>query len=241
MLLRLDKYLADMSIGTRTEVRALIKQGRISVDGVCERKPERKVDTQLHQVALDGKPVGYARYEYWMLNKPAGAISATTDSSQATVLDLLPQAQRKDLFPVGRLDKDTTGLLIITNDGQLAHRLLAPNKHVDKIYLATLRDPLGPQDAQAFAEGLDIGDDTPTLPALLEQPDPANPRLAQVTLHEGRYHQVKRMFEAVGNKVVHLQRIHMGPISLDPSLQEGQSRPLSDEEVRMLQAFKPCG
>ena len=218
MRLRLDKYLADMGLGSRTEVKQLIRGGLIFVNGQRIRKPEAKVDTDADTVEMNHERIAYVPFEYWMLNKPAGVVSAT----------------RKDLFPVGRLDKDTVGLLLVTNDGQLAHRLLTPGKHVDKVYFARLDHDANDEDIQAFAAGLDIGDEAPTLPAVLEIPHVEQANEVLVTLHEGRFHQVKRMFEARGNNVVYLKRISMGALCLDPALAEGESRRLTQQELACL-------
>lgn len=233
MQLRLDKYLADMGLGSRTEVKALIRAGLIYVNGWRTRKADVKVNTETDVVEYNHQRIMYAPFEYWMLNKPAGFVSATRDDGSETVVSLVPSA-RKDLFPVGRLDKDTVGLLLVTNDGQLAHRLLSPGKHVDKRYFARLEKPASEQDIQAFSRGIDIGDDTPTRPAVLEIPCADVPNEVVVTLREGRYHQVKRMFEARENKVVYLKRLSMGALALDPALDEGESRPLTPEELACL-------
>lgn len=234
MQLRLDKFLAELGAGSRQEAKALIKKGRITIDGETVRRPEIKVDSEKNTVCLDGRELVYYAFEYFMLNKPAGVISATTDPRQKTVLDLITEKTRKDLFPVGRLDKDTVGLLLITNDGKLSHRLLSPARHVDKQYFAKLLHPVTPEDQRAFAEGIDIGDEDKTLPAKLEIPDSQRPSEALVTIHEGRFHQIKRMFEARGNTVIYLKRLSMGPLKLDANLGEGESRRLSKEEVQAL-------
>lgn len=234
MKLRLDKYLADMGLGSRTEVKALVKQRRIYINGRYANKADIKVDTDTDVVEFNHERIVYAPFEYWMLNKPAGVVSATRDDGSETVVDLVEGKYRKDLFPVGRLDKDTVGLLLITNDGQLAHRLLSPGHHVDKVYFARLDHAACAEDVVAFEAGLNIGDDDLTLPAQLEIPDAEHPNEVLVTLHEGRYHQVKRMWEARGNEVVYLKRLSMGPLTLDPALAEGESRRLTDEELACL-------
>lgn len=234
--LRLDKYLADMGVGTRQEVKGLIRKGRVAVDGTTAKAPELKVDPDEAQVTVDGNSVSYVKMEYWMLHKPAGVVSATEDRRDRTVLDLLSDAARKDLFPVGRLDKDTEGLLLITNDGALSHRLLSPKSHVSKVYEAVIDGKVTEEDQKAFAEGLDIGDDKPTLPAELviletteKEPGVFESRI-QITICEGRFHQIKRMFEKVGKKVVYLKRRSMGSLELDPALPKGSARPLTQEE-----------
>lgn len=233
-MIRLDKYLADMGIGTRTEVKKFIRSGRIQVDGRIEKKPELKVDTATQQITFDNTPVVYQEYEYYMLHKPAGVVSATTDKKEKTVLDLLTVQKRKDLFPVGRLDKDTEGLLLITNDGVLAHRLLAPGKHVDKVYFARVEGTVTEADVLAFSQGLDIGDPELTLPAKLEIQSSDTISEILLTIQEGRFHQVKRMFEAVGKKVIYLKRLSMGALCLDEDLPKGAFRALTEQEIREL-------
>lgn len=235
MIIRLDKYLADMGIGTRTEVKKFIRSDRIQIDGRTERKPEAKVNTSSQQITFDNTLVVYQEYEYYMLNKPAGVVSATTDKKEKTVLDLLTVQKRKDLFPVGRLDKDTEGLLLITNDGALAHRLLAPGKHVDKVYFARVEGEVTEADVHAFSQGLDIGDPELTLPAKLEiQSSGTTVSEILLTIQEGRFHQVKRMFEAVGKKVIYLKRLSMGTLCLDETLPKGAFRALTEQEIKEL-------
>ena len=188
MKIRLDKYLADMGVGTRTEVKRAISKGRVSVDGACVKKPETKIEK-----------------EYYMLHKPAGVISATEDAREKTVIDLIVSRKRKDLFPVGRLDKDTEGLLLITNDGELAHRLLSPKKHVDKTYYAKVQGIVTQEDVRKFAEGVDIHEKKLTAPAVLEVVKSGEVSEILLTICEGKFHQVKRMFEAVGKKVIYLK------------------------------------
>lgn len=234
MIIRLDKYLADMGIGTRTEVKKFIRSGRIQIDGRIEKKPEAKVDTSSQQITFDNTLVVYQEYEYYMLHKPAGVVSATTDKKEKTVLDLLSVQKRKDLFPVGRLDKDTEGLLLITNDGVLAHRLLAPGKHVDKVYFARVEGTVTEADVFAFSQGLDIGDPELTLPAKLEIQSSDTISEILLTIQEGRFHQVKRMFEAVGKKVIYLKRLSMGTLCLDEDLPKGAFRALTEQEIKEL-------
>ena len=234
IMIRLDKYLADMGIGTRTEVKKLIRQGKVQVDDNIVKLPEQKIDTATQKVFCEGQEVGYEEYEYYMLNKPAGYVSATTDAKDKTVLDLITDKKRKDLFPVGRLDKDTEGLLLITNDGDLAHRLLAPKKHVDKLYYARVEGVVTEEDRQAFADGVDIGEDEVTRPAVLEILKADEISETHLTIQEGKFHQVKRMFEAVGKRVVYLKRISMGTLQLDENLKLGEYRPLTEEELEHL-------
>lgn len=233
-MIRLDKYLADMGMGTRSELKKAIRNGRVSIDGVPAKKPEEKVDPDKQAVCFDGKEIRYQAMEYYMLHKPAGVVSATKDAKEKTVIDLIQGTKRKDLFPVGRLDKDTEGLLLITNDGDMAHRLLAPGKHVDKTYFARIEGLVTAEDVDAFAKGLDIGDDDLTMPAKLEIVLAGEESEINVTIQEGRYHQVKRMFEAVGKKVIYLKRLSMGSLKLDETLEKGAYRLLTDEELDKL-------
>ncbi len=233
-MIRLDKYLADMGIGTRSELKKMIRNGRVQVDGKVEKKPEAKIDETKQKVVCDGKEVGYEAKEYYMLHKPAGVVSATKDVKEKTVLDLITEKRRKDLFPVGRLDKDTEGLLLITNDGELSHRLLSPRKHVNKIYYARIQGKVTTEDVEKFAEGLDIGDDALTKPAKLEILKSGEESEIRLTITEGRFHQVKRMFQAVGKEVIYLKRLSMGTLVLDESLPKGAYRPLTIEEIEKL-------
>lgn len=233
---RLDKYLADMNVGTRSEVKTLIKKKRVKVNGAIVNKENIKIDIENDEVMLDGSLISYVEYEYYMLNKPAGVVSATEDSKDRTVVDLI-KGNTKELFPVGRLDKDTEGLLILTNDGQLAHNLLSPKKHVDKKYYARIKGVVDIEHIEQFSKGLNINDEYITKPALLEiiSVDKENNQSEiYVTITEGKYHQVKRMFKAVGMEVVYLKRVSMGRIILDERLELGEYRLLSDEEVRLL-------
>ena len=234
IMIRLDKYLADMSIGTRTEVKKLIRQGKVAVDGLIVKNPDIKVDIDTQNVTCNGIAVTYETYEYYMLNKPAGVISATSDKTEKTVLDLIDSKKRKDLFPVGRLDKDTEGLLLITNDGELAHRLLSPKKHVDKLYYARVEGVVGMEDIDVFAKGLDIGEGEYTKPAKLIVLKSDVISEIELTIQEGKFHQVKRMFEAVGKKVIYLKRLEMGTLKLDEGLALGEYRPLTQKELEDL-------
>ncbi|MEF9945915.1 MAG: pseudouridine synthase [Lachnospiraceae bacterium] len=233
-MIRLDKYLADMGAGTRTEVKKAIRKGMVSVDGIVAGRPEEKIDANLQKVSFQGHELGYAAYEYYMLNKPAGTVSATRDKKTETVLDLIESKKRKDLFPVGRLDKDTEGLLLITNDGMLAHELLSPKKHVDKTYYAKVTGCITKKECELFLEGLDIADEKKTLPAKLVVLHKGDISEVTLTIHEGRFHQVKRMFEAVGSEVIYLKRISMGSLKLDETLAPGAYRELTKEELEGL-------
>lgn len=237
MKIRLDKYLADMGKGTRSEVKKAISKGLVRVNNEIVKKPETKLDTDSDNVLFDGVLVGYAQYEYYMLNKPAGVVSATEDKNDRTVLELIEEKQRKDLFPVGRLDKDTEGLLLITNDGELAHQLLSPKKHVDKVYFARIDGKVTEEDIRRFAEGLEIGEEKPTLPAYLEILESEEISEIRLTIREGKFHQVKRMFHAVGKEVIYLKRLQMGSLVLDPQLALGEYRELTGQE---LEALRDC-
>lgn len=230
VMIRLDKFLADMGYGTRSEVKKEITKGNVKINGLPVRKPETKIDTEKDEVMYREQPAAYEKYEYYMLNKPAGVISATTDKREKTVLDLIGEKQRKDLFPVGRLDKDTEGLLLITNDGELAHRLLSPKKHVDKVYYVRVQGELAEEDIRRLAEGIDIGEEKLTLPARLVIRKSGQFSEAEITIQEGKFHQVKRMFHALGKEVVYLKRLSMGTLVLDGNLKPGEYRKLTKEE-----------
>ena len=257
MQIRLEKYLADSGFGTRSQVKKLIRQGNVTVNGSPEKDGSRRVDTEEDEVVCGGKKVGYSEYEYYLLYKPAGIITASRDKNEKTVVDLIESKKRRDLFPVGRLDRDTEGLLLITNDGKLSHELLAPGKHVDKDYIALVEGNI-PEDAiKRFHEGVDIGDDEPTKPAKLilydKTEDAGDARVNEkyqeiveelsesglemkitairITLTEGRYHEIKRMFEAVGCKVVYLKRVSMGNLSLPEDMKVGEYIKIEKEEI----------
>jgi 16S rRNA pseudouridine516 synthase len=232
--LRLDKYLADMGIGTRSEIKTWIRKGRVKLNGEICKKPESKVTASSDEVLFDEAKVGYVGFCYIMLHKPMGVVSATQDNVNETVLDLITDKQRKDLFPVGRLDKDTEGLLLITNDGDLAHRLLSPKKHVDKVYYAKVNGKVTQEDVRTFEEGVDIGEERLTLPAKLKIITSAEISEIELTIQEGKFHQVKRMFEAVEKEVIYLKRLSMGGLILDPSLKPGDYRDLTTEELEIL-------
>lgn len=236
-MIRLDKYLADMGAGTRQEVKKYIRQGQVTVDGQPAKKPDMKVDELCQVVAVSGTRVSYKMYEYYMMNKPKGVVSATSDKKEKTVLDLMENIKRRDLFPAGRLDKDTEGLLLITNDGGLAHRLLSPKKHVDKCYYASVSGIVTDEDVLRFKEGIDIGagkEKEITLPARLEILKTGEISEVRLTIQEGKFHQVKRMFKALGKEVLYLKRERMGNLVLDPSLLPGQYRNLTEEELKLL-------
>lgn len=231
--MRLDKYLAEMGVGTRQEVKKQIRQGKAAVNGTVVKAADTKIDETSDEVTISGRNISYVSYEYYMLNKPAGVVSATEDRRDTTVIDLIKEKKRKDLFPVGRLDKDTEGLLLITNDGDLAHRLLAPKKHVDKVYYAKIDGMVTEEDVKRFAEGIDIGaeEEEMTRPAKLDIMKSAEESEIRLTIHEGKFHQVKRMFLAVGKEVTYLKRERMGPLCLDENLKPGEYRLLTEEEI----------
>lgn len=233
--MRLDKYLADMGIGTRSEVKQHIHKGLVTVNGLMPTGPNQHVQPGLDEILYQGNAVSYTEYEYFMLNKPKGCVSAVTDRQYQTVLDLIDTKSRKDLFPVGRLDRDTEGLLIITNDGNLCHNLLAPGKHVPKTYFARVSGNVTPEDVTQFARGIDIGEEKDTLPAKLQiLTNDGTFSEIMLTITEGKFHQVKRMFQAIGKEVLYLKRISMGNLKLDDSLQPGEYRQLTGEEIYLL-------
>ena len=230
---RLDKFLADAGAGTRSEVKKFIQKGKVQVNGVPAKKSEIKVSEE-DEVVLDGNRISQApEFVYYLLHKPAGYVSATEDKRDKTVMELVA-SDRKGLFPVGRLDKDTEGLLLLTDDGELAHRLLSPKKHVDKTYYAKIDGQVTEEHVKQFREGLDIGDEKKTLPAVLTILLSGQVSEIEVTIHEGRFHQIKRMFEAVGCKVTYLKRLSMGSLVLDETLPPGEYRPLTEAELEGL-------
>lgn len=234
--MRLDKFLGEMGIASRSQIKEMAKKGRILVNGQIEKKSERKIEPEQDCIEVDGKYVQYTAFEYWMLNKPQGVVSATEDGRYPTVVRLIEEAKRKDLFPVGRLDVDTEGLLLMTNDGGLAHRLLSPKNHVDKVYDARIEGRLPADSKERVEKGLVLEDGTPTLPGRLEILSDQEIRL---TIQEGKYHQVKRMMEVLGCKVVYLKRISMGALVLDENLAPGEYRALTEEEKQKLGVVQP--
>lgn len=232
--MRLDKFLAECGQGSRTEVKFLLKKKRVTVNGMVETSSKRQIDTEHDQVFLDGQALTYEALVYYLLNKPKGVLSATEDAYQKTVLDLLDETvRRKEVFPVGRLDKDTHGLLLLTNDGALAHDLLSPKKHVDKIYVAQVRGVMTTVDQERFAQGISLSDHDcqPADLRILEIDEQNQGCRVQITLREGKFHQVKRMVAACGKEVVDLQRIGMGSLWLGTQLPLGAWRRLTEEEV----------
>ena len=231
-MMRIDKYLADGGVGTRSEVKKYIKAKQITVNGEVVLKPELKIDENNDVVCFKGQPITYEKYVYYLFYKPAGCVTAKQDNVHKTVMDYFPDDIKiKDIAPVGRLDLDTEGLLLFTNDGPLTHHLLSPTHHIPKTYYAILDREVPETAIKLFKEGVDIGDDKLTLPAELVI---LSEKEAELTIHEGRFHQVKRMFEAVGCTVTYLKRLSMGTLTLG-DLEKGEFRKLTEEEVKALQ------
>lgn len=232
--MRIDKYLAHMNVGSRKEVHQLIKKGIVAVNGTTVKTPKQQVK-ESDQVTVNGDAVAYQKYHYFLLNKPKGVLSATEDRSQPTVISLLaPQDRYQGIVPVGRLDKDTTGLLLLTNDGQLNHELLAPGKHVDKVYRAEIAGVANDATVKTFASGMTLGDGTKLQPAelkILSQDEEHDGSTIEIKIREGKYHQIKRMFGAVGMKVVELERISMGKLTLPANLKRGEYLELKLEDI----------
>ena len=232
--MRIDKYLANMNVGSRKEVHQLIKKGIVAVNGTTVKTPKQQVK-ESDQVTVNGDAVAYQKYHYFLLNKPKGVLSATEDRSQPTVISILaPQDRYQGIVPVGRLDKDTTGLLLLTNDGQLNHELLAPGKHVDKVYRAEIAGVANDATVKTFASGMTLGDGTKLQPAelkILSQDEEHNRSTTEIKIREGKYHQIKRMFGAVGMKVVELERISMGKLTLPANLKRGEYLELKLEDI----------
>ena len=271
-VIRLDKYLADMQLGTRSQVKSLVKAKRVKVNGEIVKKPDIKIETGQDEVLVDNQLIAYESYEYYILNKPQGVVSATVDNHYKTVVDLITDKKRKDLFPVGRLDLDTEGLLLITNDGELCHNLLAPNKHVDKCYFAIVLGEVEEEAKTLFQQGIDIGtteQEELTLPAELkineyclydnldvqykakvmetykrlsedsfhlgELHGNSKVTFVELTIHQGKFHQVKRMFQAIHHPVLYLKRLSMGSLVLPVDLELGEYRRLTSEELVQIQ------
>lgn len=229
--MRLDKFLCRMDMGTRSQIKTYIRQGLVTVNGQVEKSSGRHVDEYIDWIALRGQTLYYVAERYYMLNKPAGVVSATRDNTAGTVVELLESRDRSGIFPVGRLDKDTEGLLLLTNDGELAHRLLSPIRHVEKTYRVVLEHPLSQEDATRLEQGVDIGEERLTLPAKVQMVDA---RTINLTIHEGKFHQIKRMLRAVDNQVTALKRITFAGIDLDEKLKPGEYRKLTEQEVAAL-------
>ena len=231
-LQRLDRLLANMGIASRRDLRKMIRDGRVSVDGKPAAEPEMKVDGEKNEIVLDGQPIRYTRFHYYMMDKPVGILTATEDGRQKTVLDLVtPEMRRMELFPVGRLDKDTSGLLLLTDDGSFAHRVISPKSAVEKMYYARVDGHQSQNDAEAFRKGLILGDGTQCLPAKLEI---IGENECLVTVMEGKYHQVRRMLASRGTPVIELRRLSVGKLKLDESLGAGGFRELAQDEIEAI-------
>ena len=235
--MRLDKFLVACAVGSRTEVKNFLKSGRVTVNGKKEKSAKLQIDEETDEICFDGQKLDYEEFVYYMMNKPKGVISATEDPNHKTVLDLLDDyARAKEVFPVGRLDIDTHGLLLLTNDGKLAHALLSPKRHVDKIYLARINGVMTDADVETFAQGVPLKDFTcqPAKLELVSVDTEKDQSLVRVTIAEGKFHQVKRMVAYCGKEVVDLQRLTMGTLTLDDDLKRGVWRRLSKEELEGL-------
>lgn len=233
-MIRLDKFLSEMGVGTRSEVKKILKARQVTVNDAVVIKPETKVDPESDIVYYKDRRICYQKYEYYIFNKPAGCVSATEDNFHKTVMDYITDTVHDDLFPVGRLDIDTEGLLIITNDGAMAHELLSPSKHVAKTYYAKIDGMVTEKDVNCFKEGVDIGEAKLTKPGELVILESKPISIIELTITEGKFHQVKRMFEAVDKKVIYLKRISMGGLRLPADLKPGEYRALTDDELDIL-------
>lgn len=232
MLQRLDKLIASQGTRSRRDTVKLIRSGRVTIDGAVCRDPSQKVEPESRQITIEGKPLVYQRFVYLMMNKPSGVLCVSRDPKVSTVIDLLPEEwKRKGLFPAGRLDKDTVGLVLLTDDGELAHRLLSPKNNICKTYLVRLDAPITDEHCRCFEEGITLADGTVCHPAKLEILENGEQPLAQVKITEGKYHQIKRMFGVLDRGVVWLKRVSIGELVLDPQLKEGESRPLTSKEA----------
>lgn len=232
-LMRIDKFVSEQYGVSRSDAKAMIKKSQVTVNGTAVKSSDMKIDPDNDSIAVCGKEISYRKFIYIMLNKPDGVVCATRDGLSSTVLELIPEEmRRKGLFPAGRLDKDTEGFVFITDDGALAHKMLAPKSHVEKEYVVTLEKPAEKEYEELFASGMTIDGDEKCLPAKLIFTEDKN--VVRLILHEGKYHQVKRMMQTAGNKVIHLKRIRMGGIELDPKLAPGECREITDEELEVL-------
>ncbi|WP_043934060.1 pseudouridine synthase [Bacillus sp. EB01] len=238
--MRIDKMLANLGYGSRKEVKQLLKSGTVKVNGTSIKDAKQHIDPEQDTVTVNGTEIEYREFVYLMMNKPPGVISATEDNRDETVIDLLElEDQVFEPFPVGRLDKDTEGLLLITNDGQLSHRLLSPKKHVPKTYFAVIEGEVTEEDVEAFSKGVTLEDGYHTKPGELKILKSGMMSDIELTITEGKFHQVKRMFQSVGKRVVYLKRISMGPLLLDETLELGEYRELTDEELENLMSYQP--
>lgn len=237
--MRIDKLLANLGYGSRKEVKGLLKSGSVKINDVVVKDAKQHVDPQKETVTLNGEVIEYKEFIYLMMNKPQGVLSATEDNRDETVIDILEiEDQVYDPFPVGRLDKDTEGLLLITNDGKLAHRLLSPKKHVPKTYFAVIDQEVTEDDVMVFKKGVTLDDGYITKPGELKILKSGILSDIELTITEGKFHQVKRMFESVGKRVVYLKRLTMGPLELDETLELGEYRELTDEEIETLKEYQ---
>jgi 16S rRNA pseudouridine516 synthase len=238
--MRIDKMLANLGYGSRKEVKGLLKKGAVKINGEIVKDAKEHIDPNQNVVTINGQEVVYKEFIYLMMNKPGGVISATEDNRDETVIDLLEmEDQVYEPFPVGRLDKDTEGLLLITNDGQLSHRLLSPKKHVPKTYFAVIEGEVTKEDILAFRNGVTLDDGYESKPGELVILKSGLMSDIELTITEGKFHQVKRMFQAVGKRVVYLKRISMGSLKLDETLELGEYRELTDEELEELMNYQP--
>ena len=239
--MRLDKFLVENGLGSRSQVKELLKKGLVLVNGRAEKSPKTQINETEDEVVVSGQKLTYEKFVYYLLNKPKGYISATEDERHKTVLDLLDEtALQKEVFPVGRLDIDTHGLLLLTNNGKLAHAMLSPKKHVEKIYRAQVAGLMNQSDVERFATGIELKDFTcqPAQLKILEVDEEKETSLVEISLAEGKFHQVKRMVAACGKEVTDLQRLSMGPLQLDPELALGEWRRLTEEEMKSLERFQ---
>ncbi|MDD6236134.1 MAG: pseudouridine synthase [Clostridiales bacterium] len=233
--MRLDKFFASQSLASRKEVKELVKKGLIKINGIPARSSDMTIIPDRDMISFNGKTISYKEHIYIMLNKPQGVVSSTEDNLHATVLDLIPpELFRKGLFPAGRLDKDTVGFVLITDDGDFAHRILSPKKHVPKTYEAIINNSISQEDIAAFREGVQLKDGTLCLHAELKILKPDVQPLVQIVIHEGKYHQIKRMFEARGKRVLFLKRIKIGNLSLDDNLAPGECREILHKELNQI-------
>ncbi len=233
--MRLDKFISSQGNLSRTDVKKLIRQGAVTVDGTVAARPEMQIEPTVSEVLVNGQALAYKEHVYIMLHKPEGVVSATEDTEHKTVIDLIPDELRRDgLFPAGRLDGDTTGFVLVTDDGEFAHRILSPKNHIEKTYIASLADPITPDDVAELEQGILLKDGTRCLPAVVRE---ITPYEVEIKICEGKYHQIKRMFAARGNKVTGLRRVAMGKLELDSSLLPGECREITSDELNLVEFF----
>lgn len=239
MIQRLDKMIASQGQYSRREVQELIKKGDVKVNGIMIRDRGAKVDDEKDSILINGEPLDFRKFVYIMLNKPKGVVSATSDREAKTVIDLIPEEyKRRNLFPAGRLDMTTTGFVLITDDGDFAHRILSPKNHIEKTYEARLAESITVKQLSSVADGIELKDGTKCLPAKLKVLEDGDNPLVEIKICEGKYHQIKRMFAAAGNGVTELKRTRMGGLELDPRLDEGEFKLLSADEIRLIENGK---